>query len=152
MNHRMNKYLGISVIVAIVVIVAILTAIWASSTSFFPRFPFERRIPPLGKSRGHRVFLHGRRRDFHGQRDAFDNPSCPVHQHLQKDTIGIHDRIDNILSGLSPECSFLQSFCDLGFWFWAVRSGTVCLVARSIYTCSFNRAAVSELPLLGANR
>ena len=46
MNHRMNKYIGISVIVTIVVIVAILTAVWASSTSFFPRFPFERRVPP----------------------------------------------------------------------------------------------------------
>ncbi len=46
MNHRMNKYLRTSVIVAIVVVVAILAAIWASSTSFFPRFPFERRVPP----------------------------------------------------------------------------------------------------------
>lgn len=48
MNHRMNKYVRSSVILAIVVIVAILTAIWASSASFFPRFPFERRVPPGG--------------------------------------------------------------------------------------------------------
>jgi len=42
----MNKYLITSVILAILVVVAVLTAIWATSTSLFPRFPWGPRPPP----------------------------------------------------------------------------------------------------------
>ena len=46
MNNRMNKYLKTSVILAILVVVAALTAIWATSTSLFPRFAWRPRPPP----------------------------------------------------------------------------------------------------------
>jgi hypothetical protein len=48
MNSRMNKYLTTSVILAILAVVAVLTAMWATSTSLFPRarLPWEPRPPP----------------------------------------------------------------------------------------------------------
>jgi predicted membrane protein len=47
MDNRMNKNLRNGLIIAIIIVVAILAALWAASTSLFPRFPFEpHEIPP----------------------------------------------------------------------------------------------------------
>jgi hypothetical protein len=48
MDNRMNKNLRNGLIVAIIIAVAVLAAIWATSTPLFPRFPFgPHEIPPF---------------------------------------------------------------------------------------------------------
>jgi hypothetical protein len=42
----MNKSVQIWLILVTVIVVAVLTALWATSVVWFPRFPFERRLPP----------------------------------------------------------------------------------------------------------
>jgi hypothetical protein len=46
MEHRMNRNLRTWLIFAILVVVAILAALWATSTVWLPRFPWERHEPP----------------------------------------------------------------------------------------------------------
>jgi len=46
MKHRMNKGMRIWLILATLVVVAILAAHWASSTFWFPRYPWEPRSRP----------------------------------------------------------------------------------------------------------
>jgi len=42
----MNKNVRSWLILATLIVVAILAALWATSGVWFPRFPFERRLPP----------------------------------------------------------------------------------------------------------
>jgi len=46
MRRYMNKSLRIWLIIATIVVVAILTALWATSREWFRFSPFERRLPP----------------------------------------------------------------------------------------------------------
>jgi len=46
MKNRMNKSMRIWLILATLIVVAILSAIWASSTFWFPRYPWEPRRRP----------------------------------------------------------------------------------------------------------
>jgi len=46
MNNRMNKSMRIWLILATLIVVAILAAVWASATFWFPRYPFEPRGRP----------------------------------------------------------------------------------------------------------
>jgi len=46
MKHDMNKNVRIWSVLATLIVVAILAALWASSTFWFPRSPWERRWPP----------------------------------------------------------------------------------------------------------
>ena len=46
MNEHMNKGLKNLLIVVTLIVVAILAAVWATTSFFFPRFPWEPRIPP----------------------------------------------------------------------------------------------------------
>ena len=46
MNRYMNKSLRIWLIIATIVVVAILAALWATSREWFRFSPFERRLPP----------------------------------------------------------------------------------------------------------
>ena len=46
MNNRMNKSMRIWLILATLIVVAILAAIWATSTLWFPRYPWEPRPRP----------------------------------------------------------------------------------------------------------
>ena len=49
MNNRMNKNLRNLLILVTLIVVAILAALWATSTAWFPRYPFEpHEIPPQG--------------------------------------------------------------------------------------------------------
>jgi len=46
MNRHMNKSSRIWLVLLTLVVVTILSALWATSVVWFPRFPFERRLPP----------------------------------------------------------------------------------------------------------
>jgi len=46
MNRHMDKSIRIWLVLVIVIVVAVFTALWATSVVWFPRFPFERRLPP----------------------------------------------------------------------------------------------------------
>jgi len=46
MKRDMNKNMRTWLILVTLVVVAILAALWATSTVWFPRFPWERRSPP----------------------------------------------------------------------------------------------------------
>ena len=61
MKRHMNKYVEISVILTIVVVVAILTAIWATSAFEFspsPPFPWSRRLRPPDEIPGDIEFFY----------------------------------------------------------------------------------------------
>ncbi len=46
MKRYMNKNGRILLVLVALIVVAILSALWAASTSWFPPFPFEHRLPP----------------------------------------------------------------------------------------------------------
>jgi len=46
MKNRMNKSMRIWLVFGTLIVVAILTALWASSTFWVPRYPWEPRRPP----------------------------------------------------------------------------------------------------------
>jgi len=46
MNNRMNRSVRNWLILATLIVVAILATLWATSTVWLPRFPFESRLPP----------------------------------------------------------------------------------------------------------
>lgn len=46
MKRDMNKNMRTWLILVTLVVVAILAALWATSTVWFPRFPWERHLPP----------------------------------------------------------------------------------------------------------
>lgn len=46
MNSHMNKSLRNWIVLVIIIAVAVSAALWATSTEWFPRFPFEQRPPP----------------------------------------------------------------------------------------------------------
>ena len=46
MKNHMNKSMRIWLILATVIVVAVLAALWASSTFWFPRYPWEPRLRP----------------------------------------------------------------------------------------------------------
>ena len=53
MNNRMNRNLRNWLILATLIVVAVASALWATSVSWFPRFPWEpRRRPPSEDIRG----------------------------------------------------------------------------------------------------
>jgi len=90
----------------------------------------------------HRVFLYSKNGSFHNQCDASDFPATYLHWHIQKDAVRVHNWADNIFNGLSSECSCLQSFRDLGFWFPSVWFRAICFVARLVYMRCINRTAL----------
>jgi len=47
MNSHMNKSLRNWIVLIIIIAVAVFAALWATSTEWFPRFPFEERPLPL---------------------------------------------------------------------------------------------------------
>jgi hypothetical protein len=46
MNHDMNKNMRIWLVLIILIVVALLALMWATITLWFPRFPWEHRLPP----------------------------------------------------------------------------------------------------------
>jgi len=58
MKNRMNKSMRIWLILATLIVVAILAALWASSTFWFPRYPWELRPRPLENIPGDIEFFY----------------------------------------------------------------------------------------------
>jgi len=46
MNNHMNRNLRNGLILGTLIVVAILAALWATSTFWFPRYPWRHRLPP----------------------------------------------------------------------------------------------------------
>jgi len=58
MKNRMNKNMIIWLLLPTLIVVAILAALWAGSTFWFPRFPFEPRPRPIENIAGDIEFYY----------------------------------------------------------------------------------------------
>src|SRR4030065_1163738 len=58
MNRHMNRSMRIWFILAILVVVTFLSALWAMSTVWRPFSPFERRLPPIREIPGDIEFYY----------------------------------------------------------------------------------------------
>ncbi len=153
MKNRMNKNMRTWIILATLIVVAILAALWATSTFWFPRFPWR-----LGNATYHlNMNIPGDIEFFYTAKTVVSTINVTLSIFLLLTYISIYRKtrseftIGLIIFSMvfSSECSCLQSLGDLGFRFSTIWFRTICLVARPIYTWSTSRTAISQRQILG---